>query len=236
MKVEVSRMETAKSASNSALHMKALATTVLLALVSVSGCGLKKDPGASIGLAVTPESAYIVPGKGISCVAQAKAQTDSTTPTADIEGERVTFSRFALQWRSGDRLTIAEIRATIFSDGITGADTTDGFKVTVSEEEAAALLGLNTLTIPYSNPYNANQVLTVDSTATTKTSQGYAPCGLQLGGLVSATGKTTYSARIKIEVIGFGETCDTRNTTTGACESGAQYPVRQSVTVRAQKY
>lgn len=219
--------------------MKKLTLTTTLAafgFLSLSSCALPKDPGATIGVSVTPDNAYIVPGKGVSCVAQAEAQTSGETATADVEGERVTFSRFALQWRSGDRLNIAQIRARIYSPGITGADTTDGFEIVISEDEAAALLGRKNLNIDYANPYVADRTLTLDSMDSAKTSNGYAPCGLQLGGLVSVKTMTSYTARIKIEVIGFGTTCDTKNATTGACEDGTQYPVRQSVTVRAQKY
>lgn len=218
---------------------KTLFLTALLALGTQTSCGNKNDPGVNLGVAVVPESAYVVPGKGVSCVAKATAKADSSVAEADVEGDRVTFSRFALQWRSGDQLTIAQIRATIYSPGITGAEGTDGMTVDIDEEETAALLGLSNMTIPYANPYPGPngevRVINIDSTdATRKSSTSYDVCGLQIGDISSSTTIKTYSARIKIEVIGFGQACDEKDTS-GACINGAQYPVRQSVTVRAQK-
>lgn len=218
-------------------RMQSLLTTALMAtlILSLTSCGLAKDPGANLGLAVSPETANVVTGKGISCVAYATAKVDDSTPIADVEGDRVTFSRFALQWRSGDKLTITNVRATFYSAGIAGAETADGLVKDLDEQEIIALLGLEGLAINYStpNPPKADYALTVDST-TGKASK-YPPCGLALGGIPSSATMKTYTARVKIEVIGFGTTCDTRDSAK-ACTGGTEYPVRQSVTVRAQKY
>ena len=208
------------------------------AILSLTSCGNQEDPGANIGISVSPESAYIVAGKGVSCISRTAAKADDSTPEADIEGDRVSFTRFALQWRSGDQLTIASMSATYFSPGISGAETNEGSKVEIDEEEVVALLGLSNLTIGYANPYPGPaegqvRVSTIDSAATNKPAP-YAPCGLQLGGISSSTTIKSYSARIKIEIIGFGQKCDQKEE--GVCVGGAQYPVRQTVTVRAQKY
>lgn len=222
-----------------AIMKKALLITALLAVVAQTGCGNKNDPGINLGVAVVPDSAYIVPGKGVSCVAKGTAKSSSAPAQADVEGDRVTFNRFALQWRSGDQLTIAQVRVTFFSRGISGAEGTDGSTVDVEEEEIAALLGLSDLTIPYANPYPGPngeiRVINIDSTdASRKSSTAYDVCGLQIGGIGSSETIKTYSARIKIEVIGFGQKCEEKDAA-GACIGGSQYPVRQSVTVNAQK-
>ncbi len=214
-----------------------LVTVMSAAVLSQLSCGAQQDPGANIGISVSPESAYIVPGKGISCVSRTTAKADDSIPVADIDGDRVSFNRFALQWRSGDQLTISSMTATFFSPGISGAEGTEGTKVEIGEEELIALLGLSNLTLGYADPYpgpdGVTRVQTIDSAATNKAAP-YTACGLQLGGIASSTTIKSYSARIKFEIIGFGQKCDTKEA--GVCTGGAQYPVRQTVTVRAQKY
>ena len=218
---------------------KVLLLLSLFAVATQTSCGKKNDPGINIGVAVVPDSAYVVPGKGISCVSKAAAKADSAAAEADIEGDRVTFNRVAIQWRSGDQLTIAQVRATFFSPGIDGAETEEGKVVDIEEDEIAALLGLSNLTVPYANPFpgpnGETRVINIDSTdAARKSATTYDVCGLQIGAIASSKTLKTYSARIKIEVIGFAQTCDEKDTS-GACINGAQYPVRQSITVRAQK-
>lgn len=201
-------------------------------------CGAALDPGASISLAVSPSKAYIVPGKGVSCVALAEASIASETPVADIEGDRVTFNRFALNWRSGAKLTLASVRVTIFSDGIAGADALEGVSLEVSEDEVAALLGLTNLTIGFENPYRPDRVVDIDSTDSARKGTAnppYAACGLQIGGIASKKDVKSYNARIKVEVIGFSTEC-VLNQTNGTCDDGEQRPVRKSVTVQAQKF
>jgi len=200
-------------------------------------CGAQLDPSENISISVSPSRAYVVPGKGVSCVAQSEARVSAEAPVADIEGDRVTFNRFALNWKSGAKLTIASIRATIFSDGISGGETDEGITVDLAEDEMAALLGLTNLTIDFPNPYRADRVTTIDSTdeaAKGASNPPYAPCGLQIGGLASVKGVRTYNARIKVEVIGFSTACVEQ--TNGTCNEGEQRPVRQSVTVQAQKF
>lgn len=215
----------------------ALYFAVATVLLSGLSCSKKNDPGAEIAISVSPESALIVPGKGSSCVARAAAKADSSVPANDIEGNRVTFSRFSLQWRSPDKLTVASIKAKVFSAGISGATGTEGLEITLDEAEIAALLGLTNLTIDYLSPYvtdNPDLARTVDSTAT-KSGTPYAACGLQLGGLDSIKGFNTYSARIKIELEGFATNCDQKAQDGVTCVDGAQRPVRQSITVHAQR-
>ena len=141
-----------------------------------------------------------------------------------------------MQWRSDEKLTIASIKATFFSSGITGADTAEGFEVTLDEAETAALLGLSDLTIPFASPYPTPEEprrLPIDSTdAAAK--RTFAPCGLHIGGLTSITGVKTYTARVKIELTGYMTKCVLK--TDGSCDDGEQSPVRQSVIVSAEKF
>lgn len=197
-------------------------------------CGESLDPAENISIAVSPSKAFIVPGKGSSCVAQSTAKTEAEPVIADVDGDRVTFSRFVLQWRSGAKLTIASVRATIFSDGIAGAEGLDGVTVELAEDEIAALLGLTNLTIAFPNPYVDDRVVDRDSTDEASKGTLYAACGLQIGGLASKPGVRTYTARIKVEVIGFSTACLLQDN--GTCNDGEQRPVRQSVTVQAQKF
>ncbi len=220
-----------------------MAALSVLALGALTSCGMAKDPGLNLGISVSPDQPVIVPGRGISCVAQASAKTGDTVPTADVTGDRLPFNRFKLQWRSPDALTIAAIRVTIFSSGIDGADTTTGLEFTLSEEETAALLGLQGLTIGYASPYlgpdgqPVSRTIEVDSTSTAlkSSTSPYAPCGLQIGGLTSKVGLRTYSARVRIEVTGFSTSCEEKNLD-GTCLSGTQLPVRQTLNLSAQKY
>ena len=215
-----------------------LALTIsMLATLGASGCGTSKDAGLGIGLSLSPNKAYIVSGKGVSCKAQASARKADTVPVGDIEGDRVLFNRFAIQWRSGDQLTIASIKATVFSSGIDGADKPEGFEFEMPQDEAAALLGLTDLTIPFSSsPFNADRSTTIDSTDPTlkSASKPYAPCGFQIGSLPSKKDSKTYTARIRVEVTGFRTRCVLDNT--GTCTAGDQLPVRQNVTVTAEKF
>ncbi len=210
----------------------------MFAGLTVTSCTTSKNAGLSLGVSLSPTKAFIVPGKGVSCVAQAAAKEAGGTPEADVSGDRVLFNRFAMQWRSNDKLTIASITATIFSSGISGADTIEGLEVSVDENEMAALLGLTGLSIPYASPYNTGDVtrtISIDSTdATAKTSGPYAPCGFQIGGLASVEGVKTYSARIKIEVSGYKTKCLLQED--GSCLDDEQTPVRQTVTVTAERY
>lgn len=214
-----------------------IASLAIVAILGLTSCGLNPDPGLNLGVSVSPDKAYVVPGKGSSCVAQATAKSADTVPTTDIDGDRILFNHFKIQWRSPDTFTIAQIKLTLFSAGISGAESTNGKEVVVTEQETAALLGLANLTIPYANPYVPGRVVDIDSTSTSikSSTSAYAPCGLQIGGIAAVAGVKTYNARVKIEVIGFSTSCDERNTD-GTCLSGTQTPVRQSVTVSAQKY
>jgi hypothetical protein len=219
--------------------IRPMATTFLavFTVLSIASCSTGNDPSLSIGVSLSPAKANITAGMGVSCVAQAAAKEADTIPTGDIPGDRVLFRTFALQWRSGDKLTIAEISATIYSAGIEGADTPEGQKIPLSEAEAAALLGLTNLSIDYVSPYAKDgRNFTIDSTdATSKGATSlYAPCGFQIGGFKSKAGVNTYSARIKVEVIGFKTACDLQEN--GTCLDGEQSPVRQSVTVSAQRF
>lgn len=210
----------------------------IFAIILTTGCGAQKDAGLAIALAVSPDKAYVVPGKGVSCVAAATAKKDGSVPVADVTGDRIAFSRFVLQWKSGDRLTISSITSTIFSSGIDGADSVDGLPFTMDENEMTAMLGLDGLTVPFDAtvPFNKDRITSIDSTSTALKSGStpYAPCGFQIGSLASKKTSKTYSARIKIEVSGFRTACELDKL--GVCQPGEQTPVRQSVTVSAQKY
>ncbi|CAN5487584.1 hypothetical protein BH10BDE1_BH10BDE1_25280 [soil metagenome] len=218
------------------------AVVALLSVCGLSSCGTSNDPGLNLGVSVSPEKAYVVPGKGISCVAQASAKASDEPAIADIEGDRILFNHFKLQWRSPDAFTVAQIKVTLFGTGVSGAETTTGKETVLSEEETAALLGLTGLSIPYANPYlnsdgtPVSRVLDIESTSTSsKASTPYAPCGLQIGGLTSPVGIKTYSVKVKIEVLGYATDCSEKNKD-GTCLSGIQTPVRQTVNVSAQKY
>lgn len=205
------------------------------AIASLTSCSVAKDPGLELAVSVAPSKVNIVPGKGVSCVAAYTAKSTGETPIPDLTGERVLFNKFAMQWKSDDKLTIASITAKIFSDGIAGAETEDGLEVSLDEAEIAALLGLTSLSIPYSSTYGVGRKITIDSTDESAKS-GYASCGLQLSGLAAAKGVKTYTARIKIEVTGYKTACKLRTDGTGICDDGEQSPVRQSVTVTATRY
>jgi hypothetical protein len=223
-----------------------VAMVSLFSFFCLTSCGTALDPGMNLAISVSPEKPNVVPGKGVSCVSRSSAQASGTTASTDISADRIPFSKFVLQWRSNDKLTIAGIKVTIFSSGITGAGKADGASIEISEEELTALLGLKNLTIDFGSFDSAgkpvgSRVVTIDSTDTTSTqaiktsTSAYAACGLQIGGLSSVTGIKTYTARIKIEVTGFSTAC-VYDAATATCTDGEQSPVRQSLTASAQKY
>lgn len=226
------------------MHRGFFLTSAVAAALTVTGCGPNKDAGLSLGVSISPDKAYIVSGKGISCVARATAKKDDSIPVADVSGDLVLFSRVALQWRSGDKLTISSVKATVFSAGISGADGVDGLEIIISEDELAALFGLPTLTIPFdtSVPHRADFKTDIDSTDPAakpgSLAKPYVPCGLIIGGLAGKKDVKTYSARIRIELTGYKTACvlGATDSTKNICSDGELSPVRQSVTVTAQKF
>lgn len=194
-----------------------LATAILL-----GSCGNSKSASLNIGLSVTPEKVFIVPGSGSSCVSLAEAKGTDESATADISGERALYNDFSIQWRSPDALTISSLRATVSGFGL---DSADGKQVIEFDEaEITALLGLDNLTIE--GEAGRTQV-TVSSSSTSRKgpTTAYEPCGLHLGGIKTKTSVSSGTFTVKLELVGFATASD-----------GSQSPVRQSTTVRAEKF
>ncbi|MBN8539717.1 MAG: hypothetical protein J0L82_04950 [Deltaproteobacteria bacterium] len=192
---------------------------VVLAMI-LGSCGNSKSASLNIGLSVTPEKVFVVPGAGSSCTALADAKDTDTPADADVGGERALFSDFSIQWRSPDALTISSLRATLSGFAIDGGKQVIDF----DEGEITALTGLDNLTIE--SEANRTQV-TVSSSSTARKgpTTDYAPCGLHLGGIKTKTTVASGVLTIKIELVGYSTAAD-----------GSQAPVRQSTTVRAEKF
>lgn len=208
-----------RAATISLLLKSALFLSVALPL---SGCGENKSASLNIGLSVTPEKVFVVPGSGTSCVALADVKGTDDAATPDVSGERALFSDFSIQWRSADALTISSLRATVSGFGL---DSGDGKQIIdFDENEIKALTGLENLTIEAEA--NRTQV-TVSSSSTSRKGPTtlFEPCGLHLGGIKTKTSITSGTFTIKIELVGFSTAAD-----------GSQAPVRQSTTVRAEKF
>lgn len=188
--------------------------------ILLGSCGNSKSASEKIGLSVTPEKVFVVPGSGNSCVALATAKENDETPTPDVAGERALFSDFSIQWRSPDALTISSLRATISGFGLESTPQVIDF----DEAEITALLGLENLTL---EAETNRTVVTVSSSSTSRKGPTtvFAPCGLHLGGIKTKTTVTSGTFTIKIELVGYSTAAD-----------GSQEPVRQSTTVRAEKF
>lgn len=201
-----------------------LASTLLYAAFAVllGSCGNSKSASLNIGLSVTPEKVFLVPGTGASCTALAEVKGTDDTATPDVSGERALFSDFSIQWRSADALTISSLRATISGFGL---DSGDGKQVIEFDEaEITALTGLEDLTIE--GEANRSKVTVSSSSASRKgPTTAYVPCGLHLGGITTKTTVASGTFTIKIELVGYSTAVD-----------GSQAPVRQSTTVRAEKF
>jgi len=188
----------------------------------LGSCGNSKSASLNIGISVTPEKVFLVPGSGTSCVSLAAVKGTDDAPEADVNGERALFSDISIQWRSADALTISSLRATVSGFGLAGS----GGKQVIDFDEAelTALLGLENLTIE--GLANRTQV-TVSSSSTARKgpTTPFSPCGLHLGGVQTKSTVTSGTFTIKIELVGFSTAAD-----------GSQAPVRQSTTVRAEKF
>jgi hypothetical protein len=188
----------------------------------LGSCGNSKSASLNIGISVTPEKVFLVPGSGTSCVALAEVKGTDEAPTADISGERALFSDLSIQWRSADALTISSLRATVSGFGL---ESGNGKQVIDFDEgELKALMGLENLTIE--GEANRTQV-TVSSSSTSRKgpTTAFAPCGLHLGTIKTKTTVSSGTFTIKLELVGFSTAAD-----------GSQAPVRQSTTVRAEKF
>jgi len=198
-----------------------VAIYVALGLLLVS-CGNSKSASLNVGVSITPEKVFLVPGSGTSCVALAAAKDTDDAPEADVSGERALFSDLSIQWRSADALTISSLRATVSGFGL--EDSGGKQVIDFDEAELTALLGLENLTIE--GLANRTKV-TVSSSSTARKgpTTPYSPCGLHLGGIKTKSTVTSGTFTIKIELVGFSTAAD-----------GSQAPVRQSTTVRAEKF
>lgn len=194
-----------------------------VALLALLGsCGNSKSASLNIGLSVTPEKVFLVPGKGTSCVALAAVKGTEDPADPDVSGERALFSDFSIQWRSADALTISSMRATVSGFGL---ESTDGKQVIEFDEaELTALLGLENLTIE--GEASRTQV-TVSSSSTSRKgpTTPFEPCGLHIGGIKTKTTVSSGTFTVKLELVGYSTAAD-----------GTQAPVRQSTTVRAEKF
>jgi hypothetical protein len=188
----------------------------------LGSCGNSKSASLNVGISITPEKVFLVPGSGTSCVSLAAVKGTDEAPEADVNGERALFSDLSIQWRSADALTISSLRATVSGFGLAGA----GGKQVIDFDEAelTALLGLENLTIE--GLANRTRV-TVSSSSTARKgpTTPFSPCGLHLGGIQTKSTVTSGTFTIKIELVGFSTAAD-----------GSQAPVRQSTTVRAEKF
>ncbi len=192
-------------------------TTVLL-----GSCGTSKSASLNIGLSVTPEKVFIVPGTGTSCVALAAVKGTDDSATPDLTGERALYSDFSIQWRSPDSLTISSLRATVSGFGLESS--TGKQVIEFNEAEIKALLGLDNLTIEKETG-RTQVTISSSSTARKGPTTEYEPCGLHLGGIQTKTTVSSATFSVKLELVGYSTAAD-----------GSQSPVRQSTTFRAEKF
>lgn len=192
---------------------------VALTLLLVS-CGNSKSASLDIGLSVTPEKVFVVPGAGSSCKALAEVKGTDDLAAGDVGGERALFRDFSIQWRSPDALTISSLRATV-----TGFALESGKQVIdFDEAEIAALTGLENLTIE--GEAGRTKVTVSSSSAARKgPTTVFVPCGFHIGGIKSKATVPTGTFTIRIELVGYSTAAD-----------GSQAPVRQATTVRAEKF
>lgn len=194
-----------------------------LSMASLLGsCGNSKSASLNIGLSVTPEKVFLVPGTGTSCVALADVKGTEDAATPDVSGERALFNDFSIQWRSADALTISSMRVTISGFGL---ESPDGKQVIEFDEaELTALLGLENLTIE-GEPNRTQVTVSSSSTSRKGPTTPYEPCGLHIGGIKTKTTVSSGTFTVKLELVGYSTAAD-----------GSQAPVRQSTTVRAEKF
>lgn len=206
------------------LPRTAFGLTMLYAafVVLLGSCGNTNNASVNIGLSVTPEKVFLVPGSGTSCVALAEVKGTDDAANADVSGERALFRDFSIQWRSPDALTISSLRATVSGFGL---DSADGKQVIEFDEaEITALTGLDNLTID-GDADRSKVVVSSSSTELKGPTAAYEPCGLHVGGIKTKTTVSTGTFTIKLELVGYSTSAD-----------GSQAPVRQSATVRAEKF
>lgn len=197
-----------------------------LVVLPLLSCSPKKDAGAFVAIAVSPEKPFIVPGKGASCVAAATAKAaGSDFPENDVDEYRILYQSFKLQWQSVDALTVVSLKATVTGFGIDGE-----VEIKFDEAEIAALLGRADLTIPKESDMTVTEryvnVISNDTTSTKPASNDYAACGLHLGGIKIKDGVKAFTAQVKIELVGFATSRD----------DGSQSPVRKTTTARAELF
>lgn len=199
--------------------------SVFMALPLLS-CSPQKDAGAFVAIAVSPDKPFIVPGKGASCVAAAAAKAaGSDFPENDVEEYRILYQSFKLQWKSVDALTVVSLKATVTGFGIDGE-----VEIKFDEGEIAALLGRADLTIPKESDMTVTEryvdVISNDTTSTKPATSDYAACGLHLGGIKVKDGVKSFTAQVKIELVGFAT----------SRADGSQSPVRKTTTARAELF
>ncbi len=192
----------------------------------LNSCAPKKDAGAYVAIAVTPEKPFIVPGKGASCVSLAKAKVDAAdVPESDVVENRILYSAFKLNWKSVDALTVVSLKATVTGFGIDGENV-----IKFDETEIAALLGKSDLTIPKEDDpgvlIRSVNVISNDVETTKPAASKYAACGLHLGGIKLKEGVNAFTAQVKIELVGFAT----------SRADGSQSPIRKTAIARAELF
>lgn len=200
------------------------AFTAGLVLLASSSCSETGGPSADIGIAISPNKVFLVPGSGSSCVAYAAAKVAGDDIVArDLSEERAYFQNFSLQWRSPDALTISEMVVEITGSALA---TTDGQRLAIAEDEIRALTGLEDLTIEQDDNRSSQNPFTLDSNSAQRKGPAdpYAPCGLHIAGISTDPQKTTGNVTFKVTIRGYATDKD-----------GNQKPIRQSTTARAEK-
>lgn len=198
--------------------MRIVAAT--LAIVATTSCGSKKDPGEFLGVDVTPDKAYIVPGSGKSCYD--RMTTSGDNDPRSLSEHRIFYRNLRLQWRSTDNLTISIIRITVSSPMLKGGQSVTTF----TEDEIESLTGGAGGVI--TGVEVEGQQKTIDSSDPARGDFiAEAACGLGVGGLAFVSqNPTPFTARVTVEVIGVAENPG----------SGEQSPVRQKTTATAEYY
>jgi hypothetical protein len=184
-------------------------------------CGSKKDPGADIGIAVSPSSVILVGGTGKSCAD--KYHTTITTDPRSITEYRAQFSRLTLQWRSSSTLTVVGIRITIDHPEIAGGT----FTQTLQSEEIEYLLGRAGGQVSgTTDPATPIEISTTNTGRGQGTLANVPSCPLHFGGMAFASKTPSpFTATAVIEVFGYAED-----------SSGNQSPVRQRTRAAVEYY
>jgi hypothetical protein len=190
----------------------------------VSSCGQSGGPSADIGIAITPNKVFLVPGSGSSCVAYAAAKVEGESIVArDLSEERAYFQNFSLQWRSPDALTISEMVVELSGSAFASSESRT---IQIAEDEIQALTGLKDLTIERDANRSSTKPYTLDSNSTQRKGPAdpYAPCGLHISGISTDPKKDTGNVVFRVTIRGYATD-----------QNGNQRPVRQSTTARAEK-